>query len=84
MKKFLAVLMFCAMLLLSGCDRILPKVEDLPHRFEILEVFELGGMTCWVLRDTGTQVLYLVTERGIVQVIVDYEGKPVTWDPFGG
>lgn len=59
------------------------KVEDLPNRFVILEEFDMGPKTYRVIQDLGTNVLYLVGPHDI-ELLVDYEGKPVTWDPYGG
>lgn len=59
------------------------KVEGLPNRFEILEEFEMGPKVYRVIKDIGTNVLYLVGPSDI-QLLVDYKGDPVTWDPYGG
>lgn len=64
-------------------DRQLKKVENLPNRFEIVEEFTIGSRIYRVIKDIGTNVLYLVGPEDI-QLLVDYEGKPVTWDPYGG
>lgn len=57
--------------------------KDLPHRFELVETFWVEGRRCHVLKDIGTNVLYLFTGYD-AELLVDYEGKPVTWDPYGG
>ncbi len=59
------------------------KVEGLSNRFVILEEFEMGPKVYRVIQDLGTNVLYLVGPQDI-ELLVDYEGKPVTWDPYGG
>ncbi len=64
-------------------ERQLEKVEGLPNRFEILEEFDIGPRTYRVIKDMGTNVLYLVGPYD-TQLLVDYKGDPVTWDPFGG
>lgn len=69
--------------ILIGCTNKIPKVEDLPNRFEILEEFDMGPKHYRVIRDLGTNVLYLVGPQDI-ELLVDYKGDPVTWDPFGG
>lgn len=59
------------------------KVEGLSNRFVILEEFDMGPKTYRVIKDLGTNVLYLVGPQDI-ELLVDYKGDPVTWDPFGG
>ena len=59
------------------------KIEGLSNRFVVLEEFDMGISTFRVIQDLGTNVLYLVGPQDI-ELLVDYEGKPVTWDPFGG
>ena len=61
----------------------LEKVEGLSNRFVILEEFYMGPKTYRVIQDLGTNVLYLVGPQDI-ELLVDYKGDPVTWDPFGG
>lgn len=59
------------------------KVEGLSNRFVILEEFQIGPKVYRVIKDLGTNVLYLVGPQDI-ELLVDYKGDPVTWDPFGG
>lgn len=59
------------------------KIEGLSNRFVILEEFDMGTKTYRVIKDLGTNVLYLVGPQDI-ELLVDYKGDPVTWDPFGG
>lgn len=74
---FIGVLVFCVQFTSVN------EEKDLPNRFELVESFWVKGNRYFVLKDTGTNVLYLSTGRD-VEVIVDYEGNPVTWDPYGG
>lgn len=71
------------LILVAGCVNRIPKVEGLSNRFEILEEFDMGPKTYRVIRDLGTNVLYLVGPQDI-ELLVDYKGDPVTWDPYGG
>ena len=61
----------------------LEKVEGLSNRFVILEDFYIGSKNYRVIQDLGTNVLYLVGPQDI-ELLVDYKGDPVTWDPYGG
>ena len=97
MKKFLSwlkehavqasfimfVVIFGTCLIILGCANNQPEGKNLPNRFETLEVFEMGSKTYRVIQDLGTNVLYLVGPQDI-ELLVDYKGDPVTWDPFGG
>lgn len=74
------------LIILSGVrnkTNSIEKVEGLSNRFVILEEFEMGPKVYRVIKDLGTNVLYLVGPQDI-ELLVDYKGDPVTWDPFGG